>query len=59
MLADFALGVLSRHKVDVQPAALEFVNGLVGEGNFTGVRNLACTEWECKESRTQVGNEVC
>ena len=53
------MGVLSRHKVDVQPAALEFVNGLVGEGNFTGVRNLACTEWECKESRTQVGNEVC
>ena len=29
------MGVLSRRKVDVQPTALDFANGLVGEGNFT------------------------
>ena len=57
--ADFALGVLRRREVDVQPAALEFADGLVGEGNFTAVSNLARTGQENTQQRAYGGNEIC
>lgn len=58
MPANLALRVLSRHKVDPQPAALEFVNGLIGDGNLTGVRNLARARYDGAEQWTQIGNEI-